>query len=130
MLASLRRRLAALVYEALLVLAWLFIAGFLVVGVLPETRGAVGQFAFQAYLLTVLGVYCVGFWTRGQTLAMKTWRLHLVTEAGGRLDRRRALIRYGWLVVGFGIGFLWALFDRDRQFLHDRMARTRIIVKT
>jgi len=25
-----------------------------------------------------------------------------------------------------GTGYLWALFDRDRQFLHDRLAGTRV----
>jgi len=26
-----------------------------------------------------------------------------------------------------GAGFWWALFDRDRQFLHDRLLGTRLI---
>jgi uncharacterized RDD family membrane protein YckC len=42
----------------------------------------------------------------------------------------RAALRYvlAWSSLLFlGFGFFWAFFDRDRQFLHDRLAGTRII---
>lgn len=84
-----------------------------------------------AHLFVVLLIYCVGFWCHGgQTLAMKTWRLRLLTRSGDPLRPMQALLRYllCWpsLCLG-GIGLLWALVDRDRQFLHDRIAGTQLV---
>jgi uncharacterized RDD family membrane protein YckC len=103
-------------------------------------------------LFAVAAMYFVTSWTGGRrTLAMKTWRLRLATRDGGLLDRKRALARYlaAWigpaiaLIVyaalrprGLGahaawlmaLNFLWALIDRERQFLHDRIAGTRIVL--
>lgn len=78
-----------------------------------------------------MGIYFIWFWTHGgQTLAMQTWKIRLVTVGGDSLERRQAITRYLLAVTGilfFGLGILWALFDRDHQFLHDRIAGTRII---
>ena len=83
---------------------------------------------------------------------MKTWRLGIIRVDGTALDRRSALVRYvaGWIgallglaaylalhgaamakytVAGVAVNFLWALFDPDRQFLHDRIAGTRIVLR-
>jgi uncharacterized RDD family membrane protein YckC len=61
---------------------------------------------------------------------MKTWHIKLVTESGNPVSKRQALARYligtaGLLLLG--VGFLWAFVDRERQFLHDRLAGTRIV---
>jgi uncharacterized RDD family membrane protein YckC len=32
-------------------------------------------------------------------------------------------------LVYLGAGLFWAIFDRDRQFLHDRLAGTRLVFK-
>ncbi len=130
-LASLRRRLVSMIYDAMLLMACLFVAGFLVVGFLPEAvaeRSVVAQTLFQLYLIAAAGLYFVLFWSRGgQTLAMKTWRIRVVTVDGAPLTGRRAWIRYFWALATFGLGIVWALFDRDRQFLHDRLAGTRLV---
>ena len=86
---------------------------------------------FQLYLFLVIGLYFAGSWRRrGQTLAMKTWKLRLVGANGARITLRQALLRYvcAWpcLALG-GIGILYAPFDRERQFLHDRLAGTKIV---
>lgn len=129
--ASLRRRLAAMVYESLLLTAVLFIAAFLFVSVSRTPPEGTTRLLFQLYLLGSAAVYFIWFWSHGgQTLAMKTWRIGLVAADGGRLRWTRALLRFGLVLAsigGFGIGFLWPLVDRDRQFLHDRLARTRLI---
>ena len=130
-LAPLLRRLLSLVYEALLLAALGVCAGVLFYAVeqtlaLPHLRAA-----FQAYLVTLGGVYFVWQWVRaGETLPMKTWRLRLVTRDGARISFTRGSVRYIAALAGaaaFGIGFLWALVDRERQFLHDRIAGTRIV---
>ncbi len=123
---SLKRRLASMVYESLLLGALLFIAGYLVVGLRPQDHPGL----FRVYLLAVCGMYFVWFWRHGgQTLAMRTWRIRLVEASGQPITRRRAWLRYAYAVAGtlaLGLGFLWALWDRDRLFLHDRLAGTRL----
>lgn len=82
------------------------------------------------FFLVLLAYFC-WFWVNGgQTLAMKTWRLRVVDAGGGRLRPAQAALRYmaAWMSIGLGgIGILWAIFDRDGQFLHDRIADTRIV---
>ena len=85
----------------------------------------------QLYLVGLAGAYFVCQWLRGgQTLAMKTWGLRLVPRHEGALTLGQALQRYCIALAGLlalGAGFAWALFDRDHQFLHDRLAGTRIV---
>ena len=129
---GLLRRLASMAYEILL------LSGVVVVAlIVPHVL--IGAFAHRvatpttlwAHLFVVLLVYCIGFWSHGgQTLAMKTWRIRLLTRSGGPLRPAQALLRYVlcWPSLGLGgIGILWALVDRDRQFLHDRLAGTQLV---
>lgn len=132
--ASLRRRLVSLFYEGLLLLAVWFVAGFLVVGLLPQAPTGGARMAFQVYLWAVAGAYFVWCWHRGgQTLAMRTWRLRVVDREGDIPSWSRAAMRFLWAtlgVLGAGIGFVWAFFDRDGLFLHDRLGGTRVVDAT
>lgn len=129
--ASFGVRLAAMVYESLLVLAVLFIASLPFLYVVGDAQSGWRHAAFQLYLVGVLFAYFAAFWRRsGQTLAMKTWRIRLVGPDGGRISLKQALQRYllAWVsLLPAGAGFWWALFDRDRQFLHDRLLGTRLV---
>ncbi|MBA3506947.1 MAG: RDD family protein [Betaproteobacteria bacterium] len=107
-----------------------------------------------ALLCTLLaggGWYYVWSWTGGRrTLPMKTWRIRVATVAGENLALRVALVRYlaawigpalalsayaGMRPLGAGayalwlvsFNYLWAIVDRDRQFLHDRIAGTVLL---
>ena len=65
-----------------------------------------------------------------QTLAMKTWRIRLVNPDGAPLTFKQAVLRFFLALLGLllaGAGFWWAWFDRDRQFLHDRIVGTRLV---
>lgn len=128
---GLGRRLACMLYESLLVLAVLFLAGFLVVGLVPADAGPWVRAMSQLYYLLVAGLYFVWFWRHGgQTLAMKTWRIRLRTRDGGRPTLAQCWRRYILALAGLaalGAGFLWALWDRDGQFLHDRLVGTRLV---
>lgn len=128
---SLMRRLACLLYEALLLGAILFVAGFLVVGLMPAEPPPLVHLLFQFYLFLVAGLYFTWVWRHGgQTLAMKTWRIRLERTDGGRLRLGQAWLRYLLAVLGLlglGLGFLWAAIDPDRQFLHDRLAGTQLV---
>ena len=129
---SIKRRLICLVYEALLLCGVAFVAGLLFVALSGPALSGWLRHTFQIYLFLVIGLYYTLTWRRsGQTLAMRTWKLRLVCAGGGRITLRQALLRYAcaWPCFGIGaIGIVYALFDRDRQFLHDRLAGTRIVI--
>ena len=131
--AGLARRLAALVYDALLLLALLFVA------TLPWALAARGELlaplaraAYQLYLVAVSGVFFGWFWMHGgQTLGMRAWRIRLTADDGDRVTAKTAAIRFGVGVISLaalGLGFWWSLFARDGKTWHDRAARTRMEV--
>ena len=102
-------------------------------------------------LFMLSAAYFVWSWSDGRrTLPMKTWRLRIVAVVHGPPTRKAALARYlaawigpalalaayvvlrpaqlgNWALCVVPLNFLWALADRDGQFLHDRVAGTRII---
>lgn len=86
-----------------------------------------------SHVFVVLGAYFVWYWRHGgQTLAMQTWKIRLTTSSGASPSLARLALRYvlAWpSIIYLGAGLLWALFDRDRQFLHDRLAGTRLVLK-
>jgi len=125
-------------------------------GTLTQTRHALdNRHALQAFLFLIFGIYFVWLWSRGQTLAMKTWNIRIVDVAGQAVSQSRALVRYllSWLwllpalgavapfglpaqeivVVVLGWVAVWAVLSRfhpQRQFLHDALAGTRLISHT
>ncbi|AAZ97948.1 putative transmembrane protein [Thiobacillus denitrificans ATCC 25259] len=129
--ASLPVRVAAMIYESLLVIAVFFVASFIVLPVVGDLHRGWQRHLFQAYLVVVLFAYFATFWLRsGQTLAMKTWRIRLDDRSGGRVSFRQAVLRFALALAGallVGAGYWWALFDRERQFFHDRVAGTRLV---
>ena len=152
---SIARRLASMLYEAVLLAAIAFFAGTLfLLATQGQTATGLLRFVHQLYLLAVFAAYFLWCWLRGgQTLPMKTWRIRLVAPGHARVPARAALARFAYasLFVGAfvasvaaafehrnallafgslalsGIGIGWALVDRDGQFLHDRLAGTRLI---
>jgi len=86
-----------------------------------------------SHVFIVLGAYFLWYWHHGgQTLAMQTWKIQLSTLSGEQPSLARLVLRYvlAWpSLLYFGAGVLWALFDRDRQFLHDRLAGTRLVFR-
>lgn len=132
-LASRRRRIASLGYEAFLLIAVLFVAGFVLVPITQALPAAARRVVLQISLASVAGVYCVLCWRKGHTLAMKAWGIAVRRADGGFLDLRTAVVRYLWALAGLvtaGAGFLWCLVDPDSQFLHDRLAGTRLFDAT
>ncbi|MBK7660554.1 MAG: RDD family protein [Betaproteobacteria bacterium] len=127
---GLARRFACAVYELLILAALVLVAGFPFLAFIGDATGGWRRHLMQAFVLAVVGAYFVWFWTHGgQTLAMKTWRIRLESLEGGAVPRPAAIRRYLFALAGLaalGVGFLWAFLDRDRQFLHDRLARTRL----
>ncbi len=132
-LAGLRRRLASMLYESLLligVLALTFLVPLLMLGI--GTNYTPDGSVLWVYIFFVLGGYFLWYWRQGgQTLAMQTWKLKIVDINGGVISLKQGWLRYAlaWpSVLFFGVGLVWALFDREHQFLHDRLAGTRIVL--
>jgi uncharacterized RDD family membrane protein YckC len=126
------RRLASMLYEAMLLFAVAFLATWLFQFAAGTLRiEGWRMHLLQLFLLAVFAAYFLWCWLRGgQTLAMKTWRIRLVAKNGhGRLAPAAALARflYALLLVPTTIGIFWAMVDRDRQFLHDRLAGSLLI---
>jgi uncharacterized RDD family membrane protein YckC len=130
-LPGIRRRLASMLYESLLLL------GVLAVMIVPlfllaaTANILVPGAIMRVYVFLCLALYFIWHWRFGhQTLAMRTWKLTIATPAGTAPALWRLALRYvlAWPSLALcGAGILWALVDRDRQFLHDRLAGTRII---
>ncbi|MEH3087577.1 MAG: RDD family protein [Xylophilus ampelinus] len=151
---ALARRMACWMYEGMLMFGVVFIAGYLF-GALTQTRNALdNRHPLQAFLFVVFGIYFTWFWSRGQTLAMKTWHIRIVDRAGRPVSQPRALARYflSWvwflpplagiwlsgvpmsggeqLVLLAGWVAVWAVLARfhpQRQFWHDAWAGTRLV---
>jgi uncharacterized RDD family membrane protein YckC len=124
------RRLAAIGYDLILLVAVFFAATAVL---LPFTGGeAIGphNFLYTAYLIVVAFGYFGWFWTHGgQTLGMRSWHLRLVGEGQMSVSWPRALLRFAgaWLSwIACGAGFLWLLVDPERLTWHDRVSGTRI----
>ena len=139
-------------YEGMLLFGVVFISGYLF-GTLTQTRHAMNnRLALQAFLFCVLALYFVWFWSHGQTLAMKTWRIRVVDRHGQAITQQRALRRYllAWVwcvppllcaylgsmgTAGAGAVFLawvtvWAALSYwhpQKQFWHDELAGTRLV---
>ncbi len=150
---SVRRRLTCMVYEGLLLFGLAFAAG-LIFDLLSNSKHALNlRHARQAWIFIVFGAYFIYCWHRsGQTLPMQTWRIRLVNDDGKRLPLIKAVVRYLlawlWVLPGMAIGHQlglkeWAMlaplsvsmlawastakFSPDGQFLHDILAKTRLI---
>ena len=155
---SIARRLASMVYESLLLFAVAFAGtwAFFFASGGQQVDGWL-RHLLQLQLVVLLAGYFIWCWSRGgQTLAMKAWHIRLIAPGYASVPPRLALVRFVYAtftVGGFmlavaaafarhniwlsfaslavcGIGLGWALVDRDRQFLHDRLAGTRLVRST
>lgn len=142
-----------MLYESLLLFGVVFIADWLLDTLTQSRHALLLRHTRQAWLFFVIGAYFVFFWCRsGQTLAMKTWHVKVSAPGQGRLPLTRAILRYclawmwflpamaidaafgiqGWpsiavIFLGMCAWVATAWLDPNRQFLHDRLAGTRIV---
>jgi uncharacterized RDD family membrane protein YckC len=152
---TVKRRLAAFIYEGVLLFGVLMIAGIAYSASTglrdPATQGTLG---LQIFLFVILGLYFGWFWSHGgQTVAMKAWHIRLTNTLGGPVSMSRALMRYllSWLwfapallaaylsglksggtyfgIVASGV-LAYAALSRmspERQFWHDVVCGTRLV---
>ncbi len=118
-------------YELLLLLAVLLFATFLFLALFGNALQPPRHYFLQLWLVIAAGWYFIWCWTHGgQTLAMKTWKLRLVTADGHPIGWRAALLRFLAAIpsVATGFGIVWAVFDQEGCFWHDRIAKTRLVL--
>jgi len=127
--APLLRRLAALFYDLLLLIAVLFFASALAVainqGPIPEDN-----LWFKLYLLLVVYLFFAWFWIHGgETLGMRAWRLQLRSTDGDCITWRITLIRFLTAIPSllfFGCGYWWSLIDPKKRSWHDRLSNSQV----
>lgn len=149
------RRMAAFVYEGVLLFGVVMITALVYSPLAGQTHALRARSGLQAALFAVLAAYFVFFWVRGgQTVAMKAWHIRLVQADGHPVTVGRALLRYllAWLwflpatvmlwlggeahskaivTAALGAGVVaYAALSRlrpDRQFWHDAVCGTRLV---
>lgn len=130
--ARLSRRLGAVLYDTLLLVALLMLGSFLYVPVVGDMLPApLGRTLYQILLLAIGFFYFTGFWVHGgQTLGLRTWKLRLVARDGGSVTWTQATQRFALALVSWlclGLGFLWVWVDREKLAWHDRFSGTRVV---
>jgi uncharacterized RDD family membrane protein YckC len=134
--AGFARRLAALVYDAVLLAGLLIVytaaALLLTHAALVPAKVGAWAYLYRAGLVALIAGYYLLNWLRsGQTLGMRAWRLRAVTESGERLSFKAAVLRacagtLAWTLAALGV--LWLYLDPEHLALHDRLSKTRVIL--
>lgn len=124
--APLWRRIAAMVYDSLLIFAIWIIVGFIVLSLfgLEQARTLDGEVVVMdpvvknTLFIAMLGsafLFFAWFWTHsGQTLGMQAWRIRVANTDGTAIGWRQCAIRFVVAPPALalaGIGYWWALFD-------------------
>ncbi len=126
--AGLLRRLGAMMYDTMLVLAvWLLT---LFIGVAVHDGAVLGPLV-QTILFVELFSFFAYFWVwRGQTVGMLAWDLRLETNDGTPMRLGQALLRFVGAMLSFaalGVGYLWIYVDPDRRAWPDMLSRTHVV---
>lgn len=124
------RRLAAVCYDTLLLIAVLFVATAIV---LPFNGGKAfseDQLYYPGYLLAVSFGFFGWFWTHGgQTPGMRAWKIKALSFDRQPLTWKQALVRFFAAFLSWGIcglGFLWIIVSRKKRAWHDSLSKTAV----
>ncbi len=128
------RRLFAIFYDIFLLIAILFIVSAIATtlnhGAAIDSNNAIYPlFVLIIFVLSYL--YFAWFWIHGgQSLGMKTWQIKLQSSDDNQIGWKTTSIRFVMAIISwavFGIGFLWALFDKKNRCWHDLASKTILI---
>jgi uncharacterized RDD family membrane protein YckC len=140
--APLWRRLAAMAYDSILILAIWMVVAFIVLSLfgIDNARTLDGEVVtldplyknvlFAAMLFSAWAFFA-WFWTHsGQTLGMQAWRIRVENTDGSRIRLGQTVIRFVMAIVSFlvlGLGYFCMLFNASRETLHDRASGSVIV---
>ena len=138
--ASMKRRLAALVYDFFLILGiWVFTLSIVVAmtsdsapagAAIPEQQ-AIASHWLQLICYSEALLFNIYFWMfKGQTLGMQVWKIRVVNEENEILNLKSALFRFAaatFSILPLGLGFVWMFFNKGQLALHDILSKTHII---
>ena len=132
--AGILRRVMAIFYDLLLLIALLFIASTLA---FAANRGEAIDTShpyhalYVACLFSICLLYFAWFWVHGgQTLGMKTWKIKLENKTLGKISWKQALIRFSVAIISWcclGIGFFWSIIDKEHRTWHDIASHSRLL---
>ena len=137
--ASRLKLFAACIYELLLLIALWMLCTWIFVSIFGDATSDYKRYLLQLVLWLATGAYFVWCWVKsGQTLATQTWKIKLVTQdsvnqQNNTLNLKQACLRYALAsacLLACGLGYFWALVDKDSLFLHDRLLKTRFMQLT
>ena len=127
--ASLVKRLLAMMYDSMLVIAvWMTVS---YIFLFFNDEQAVTGPIYESTLFLVTFLFCALFWTRsGQTLGMIAWRLRVESDQGQPVSAKQALLRFMAAIISaatLGMGYWWIMFDSDQLSWHDRWSNSRVV---
>jgi uncharacterized RDD family membrane protein YckC len=130
--ASLIKRLLAMVYDSLLVMALWMLVGFVSIAFndMEAVEASYGGAFIGSSIFIVTFLFFAFFWTRsGQTLGMIAWRLRIETDQGQPINTKQALIRFMGALISsfFGLGYWWIMFDSNKLSWHDHWSNSRVV---
>ena len=137
------RQFAAMIYDSFLILAIMFLVGFINLGIqmqiygseelkaMTESGQSVGGPVFYIVLFMSIFSFFAFFWSkRGQTLGMQAWKIRILSKEGNHITLQQCLIR--WLVaipslLLCGLGTFWSLWDRHGYSWQDHLSNSQTI---
>lgn len=126
---SIWRRIASIIYDALLVLAILIVMSIPFFGFNVEENNLL-KITMQVYFYFIIQYFFVWFWVNNEgTLGMKTWKIKIVCDNGEKISYKKAIIRFNIAIISilfFGLGFLISFFRKDKKCLHDIISKTSL----
>lgn len=126
------RRLAAIFYDSLLLIAVLFCSTFILMPFIGGDAIESGNLAYNIFLLIIAYLYFCWHWVSGgQTLGMRSWHISVINKSDKNPNWKQASFRFILSLLSiilFGLGFVWALFDKKKLAFHDRFSKTQLIV--
>ena len=129
--ASLSRRIGAIIYDSLLLLALMFLGTLPFIAVRGGEPVEPGNIPYQLTLMAIVYLFFVGFWScYGRTLGMQSFSLQVETAAGNRPGIGAASLRFCAAIISWlpaGLGFWWQLWDKEQLTWHDRWSGTRLV---
>lgn len=141
--ATFWRRIAAIGYDAMLIIAIWFVTTMIyllvkaaIIGLdsmklIADAERPTSDFLLTLSLISVTFLFFSYFWQKlGQTLGMQVWRIRIQNIDGSGISWPQSLLRFSGAIVSamtFGIGYLWMLWDKDKMTWHDKLSDSRVV---